>query len=314
MKYTSIAGYKISNMSLGTVQLGMNYGIANESGKPDRKQSYSMLAEALDNGITSLDTARGYGESEEVLGSFFKENRHSLPFITTKFMTTLPAGSSAEMVEKEIVESVESSLSRLGVKKVNCILMHRPEDMTKHGNIVPNTLKKLINMGYTDIVGVSVYFPDEVDTMLKNDLYQAIQIPMNLFDQKLIHSGHLERLRQKNICTFVRSVFLQGLFFLDPYNMKDPDLNLYAAPHLKKLHLLAERSSMSVAQFAISFIRDLPGVTSLVLGADTPKQVRENISLLDGPMIGNTERQEALEAFADVDLEAIMNVLRRPKG
>ncbi len=316
MKYTEIGRAKVSNMSLGTVQLGMNYGIANTGGKPDQQKSFSMLREALEHGITSLDTARGYGDSEKVLGGFFEEGSYKgeFPFLTTKFFTTVPVGSSDAIVEKEIIESVETSLSLLKVKKVNCILMHRPEDMTKHGDIVPKTLKSLINRGYTDIVGASIYFPEEVETMLQNDLYQAIQIPMSLFDQKLIHQGYLRRLHEKNIGVFVRSVFLQGLFFLDPDNMGDPDLARYAAPHLKTLRRLAERSGMSVAQFAISFIRDIPGVTSLVLGADTPEQVRENIALLDGPAIGEAERNEALKAFSDVDLEGIMTVLRRPKA
>lgn len=316
MKYTDISGHKVSSMSLGTVQLGMNYGIANHNGKPDQQKSFSMLKEALEHGITSLDTARGYGDSENVLGSFFKEGGYKgeLPFLTTKFFTTVPSGSPDAMVEKEIIESVETSLSYLKVKKVNCILMHRAEDMTKHGNIVPKTLEGLIKRGYTDIVGTSVYFPHEVATMLENDLYQAIQIPMSLFDQKLIHQGYMKRLEEKHIGVFVRSVFLQGLFFLDPDSMGDPDLAQHAGPHLRKLRTLAERSGMSVAQFAISFIRDIPGVTSLVLGADTPEQVRENIALLDGPAIGEAELHEAFTVFSNVDLEAIMTVLRRPKA
>lgn len=314
MKYTKIAGKELSSMSLGTVQLGLNYGIANKDGKPDRQKSFAMLNAALENGVTSLDTARGYGDSEQVLGSFFKQYNADLPFITTKFYTTVPSGSGDAAVEKEIVESIESSLERLGVKKVNCVLMHRAEDMTKHGSIVSKTLEKLIKKGYTDIAGASVYYPEEVDEMLKNELYQAIQIPMNLFDQKLIQNGHLEKLRKREICVFVRSIFLQGLFFLDPSRMNIPELETYAAPHIRTLRRLAERADMSIAQFAVSFVRDLPGVTSLVLGADTPEQVLEDIGLADGPPIGESVYREALQAFSDVEFEKIMDVLRRPKA
>lgn len=315
MKYTEIAGRRLSNMSLGTVQLGMNYGIANTSGKPDRQKSFSMLREALDHGITSLDTAHAYGDAESVLGGFFTESGYSgeVPFLTTKFKVTVPPGSSDAVVEKEIMESVETSLLRMKVKKVNCILLHDAGDMTRHGAIVQDTLKKLVGLGYTDMVGSSVYQPDEVETMLQNDLYQAIQIPMSLFDQKLISQGYIKRLQERNITVFVRSVFLQGLFFLDPDHMSDPELERYAAPHIKTLHRLAEQSGLSIAQFAISFIRDMPGVTSLVLGADTPKQVHENIALLDGPGISGNERDLALHAFSDVNLSAIMKVLSRPK-
>lgn len=315
MKYTEVAGKKISNMSLGTVQLGMNYGIANDAGKPDRTKSFNMLSAALESGITSLDTARGYGESEDVLGAFFKSGMYQgeTPFLTTKFMTTVPVGSPDAVVEKEIITSIEASLSKLGVSKVDCILMHRGEDMTKHGDIVPKTLESLVKKGYTSVVGASIYTSDEVETMLQNDLYQAIQVPMSLFDQKLIHGGYIERLNQKNICVFVRSVFLQGLFFLDPEKITDPDLQKYAGPYLRSLREMAQHENMSIAQFAVSFIRDVPGVTSLVLGADTPDQVKEDIVLLDGSQISEKTRSEAADLFKAVDFEAIMTVLRRPK-
>ena len=112
-------------MSLGTVQLGMKYGIANETGKPDMEQSKLMLQTALENGITALDTARAYGNSEQVIGNFLKEYQGEMPFITTKLMTTLPPGSPPGLVEKELFNSIETSLSELGVKKVNCVLLHR---------------------------------------------------------------------------------------------------------------------------------------------------------------------------------------------
>ena len=97
MKYTTIAGKKLSNMSLGTVQLGMNYGIANDAGKPELSKSFDMLSAALESGITSLDTARGYGDAEDVLGQYFKSGRYTgeMPFLTTKFSTNLPAGTPA---------------------------------------------------------------------------------------------------------------------------------------------------------------------------------------------------------------------------
>jgi aryl-alcohol dehydrogenase-like predicted oxidoreductase len=214
-------------------------------------------------------------------------------------------------VERTIMESVELSLSRLNVKKVGCILLHCANDMTRHGSVVPETLKQLIHLGYTDIVGVSVYTGDEVAEMIENDLYQAIQIPMSLFDQRLIRQGLVRKLRDRSICVFVRSVFLQGLFFLDPDHMKNLDLERCASLHLRLLRRFAERAGMSVAQFAISYIRDIPGVTSLVLGADTPEQVLENIALIDGPEIDESIRSEAGEAFREVGFEAIMEALQK---
>ena len=63
MKYNETKGVSISELSLGTVQLGVSYGINNQSGKPDRTQAFGILDTALTNGISALDTAAAYGDS-----------------------------------------------------------------------------------------------------------------------------------------------------------------------------------------------------------------------------------------------------------
>lgn len=314
MKNIMVNGKPLSQMSLGTVQLGMNYGIANDMGQPDNAQSTAMLSCALKNGITSLDTARAYGTSEDVLGAFFRENKPAnMPFITSKLGVGLPVGSSDKDVEAAMYASVETSLEKLGIERLDCLLLHAAPDMTQYGDIVPKTLENMVKKGYTSMVGASVYVSDEVETMLQNDVYQAIQVPMSLFDQKLITGGYIDRLKEKNVVVFVRSVFLQGVFFLDPDKMTDSLLIEYAKPHILKLREFCERTGMSVAEFAISFMRDVPGVTSLVLGADTEEQVMQNIQYMNAPALSAEMRKEVTEAFSNVNIPKIMEVLRRPK-
>ena len=84
MNFKQIGPNKVSSMTIGTVQLGLNYGIANNGGQPDEAKSFSMLRAAFENGITSLDTARAYGNSEDVIGRFLKTWEGPLPYITTK--------------------------------------------------------------------------------------------------------------------------------------------------------------------------------------------------------------------------------------
>ena len=70
-------------------------------------------------------------------------------------------------------------------------MLHNPADMTLYGDIVPNTLKKLKDEGLIGMAAVSVYTPEEVSEMLKNDIYEAIQIPMNIIDNRLIKAACL---------------------------------------------------------------------------------------------------------------------------
>lgn len=315
MKSKIVNGKSLSAMTLGTVQLGMNYGIANNLGQPSTEESFSMLDTAFENGVTSIDTARAYGTSEKVLGEYFANRKTSkMPFITTKVDIDTKPDATPEEVEQAMRDSINDSLSRLGVEKVDCLLIHDVVYMTKHGDVVDNVLQKFIDEGLTTIVGVSIYTPEDVEEALKHKLYKAIQVPMSIFDQKLISGGYIEKLEKNGFIIFVRSVFLQGLFFMDPDTMTDPDLIKYAAPYNRKLREFCQKAGMSIAEFAISFIRDVPGITSLVLGSDTSCQVMQNIEYMNAPELSEEMRKEVMEAFKSVDVEGIMTVLRRPKN
>lgn len=62
-----------NKMILGTVQLGIDYGINNELGKPSAKDTYEILDYAFKNGVKYLDTASAYGNSEEIIGRYIKK-------------------------------------------------------------------------------------------------------------------------------------------------------------------------------------------------------------------------------------------------
>jgi aryl-alcohol dehydrogenase-like predicted oxidoreductase len=289
--------------------MGMHYGIANKEGKPDQTKSFAILDTAFDQGITALDTARSYGDSEEVLGNYFVQHPLKKAFITTKLSSGLAPGAPAAEVEKTLVQSVETSLSNLKLPKVNCLMLHSASDMTAHGSIVPKVLDKLIKEGCSDLCGVSVYNPEEAEIMLQNDCYQAIQIPMNVFDQRFIISGVLDRLREKHIHVFVRSVFFQGLFFLEPGEVGDPELVSHAVPYIKILRQLSEKAGISVSHFALAFLRDMPGITSLVLGVDNPEQIIQNCRLFDAAPLDESLFQEAITVFRKINYPEIMAAL-----
>lgn len=311
MKYTNVCGKKLSAMSLGTVQLGMNYGIANNAGKPDEAKSHAILRAALEGGITSIDTARVYGDSEEVIGRFFKTYEGELPFITTK-LPKLEGDSEAEL-ERFVITSMESSLERLCVKRVNAVMLHVAGDLFARGSAGARAMKSIITHGYADIVGASLYNADEVEEMLKYPEFTTTQLPMSIFDQRLIASGVTAKLKDRGYTLFVRSVFLQGLFFLDPDKIDDPLLIEHAVPKIRLLREIAAAEGMTIAELAIAFMRDTVGVTSLVLGADTPEQVRENIAYFDAPEISHSSMKRLHEEFAAVNIPEIMKVLSRPK-
>lgn len=301
----------ISPMTLGTVQLGMNYGIANDDGKPSEETSFSILRSALEGGVTALDTARAYGDSELVIGRFLRQWRGEKPAIITKIPKL--QGDNPKELERFATESVEQSLERLGVNKVDGIMLHGAKDPIIHGKKCADAVKALLRHGYTDRAGVSVYVAEDIAGMLPYDVFSITQVPMSIFDQRLIADGSIAKLRERDYSVFVRSVFLQGLFFLDPDKVTDPILLEHAVPNIRRLQNIAGDLGMTVAQLAIAFMRDCAGVTSLVLGADTPEQVKSNIAYFDAPALEEATMAKLQKEFAFVDIPEIMKVLSRPK-
>ena len=298
-------------MVLGTVQLGMNYGIANNAGKPDEEKSFSILRTALEGGVNTLDTARAYGDSEEVIGRFLKTWKGPMPDIVTKIPKL--QGETPKELEKFVVTCIEESLQRLGVNKLSAVMLHGAKDPSIHGKACADAMEALVKLGYTDRVGVSVYTAEDIREMLPYDVFSVTQVPMSIFDQRLLTDGSVAALQQHGYTVYVRSVFLQGLFFLDPDTITDPILLEQAVPHIRKLRQIAAQQNMTVAQLAIAFMRDQPGVSGLVLGADTPAQVTDSLSSFRTPTLTPETLALLEKEFSTVDIPEIMKVLSRPK-
>lgn len=315
MEYTEINGKKVSKISLGTVQLGMDYGIANKTGAPSMRQSFDILETALSGGITAVDTARSYGCAEDVLGEFFRSYGKELPFITTKYKCNLNDDADYAAVERDVFQSVETSLKKLNINKIDCLLLHNVfSTEIKQGANVSRAFEKLIKENYIKTAGLSVArYAEEIDAMLQYDVFRAAQTPMNILDVRVLSGGYLDKLIARGVYVFVRSVFFQGLFFLDSDKIENPALKELAGKYIKKIRLIAEEENMSVSELAIAYIRDMKGVTSLVLGAETKEQVTENLKFLNSPAISENGRRKIREQLSGADVLAIMRELAAPK-
>lgn len=299
MNNTHFKGYTFSQLALGTVQLGMPYGISNTSGAPAPDESFRMLQYAAEAGINTFDTARQYGNAEEVLAGYL--SRATLPArVVSKFKISAAHAANLEAAWKEAEQSVRESLRVLNIPKLPVCLLHKGiEPMEDLMKVVPEILRRLKEEELIDIGGISAFYPEDVAYFLEEEEVEATQVPMNVLDQRLITNGHLVRLQQHNKLVFVRSVFLQGLFFMQDDQLKG-DLRK-AAPHLQQLRRLAAEAGMSIAQLAFSFIRDQPAVNSIVIGAVNTAQIAENVALLNGPAIPEAIRPQLAAAFSHVE-------------
>ena len=296
MRTVTASGRAFSVLSLGTAQLGLSYGINNTDGKPDEKRAFEILDCALENGINTLDTAAAYGESEQVIGRWLKTKAPSRrPFVVTKAVSLDHSSGSA--LRKSLRASVEQSKERLGMPQLDLLMLHHFDEYLRQPDEVRAAMQELKDNGDVRFIGLSAYSFHDYGEIAASG-FDATQIPVNLFDWRQIDNGGFNQLRKSGMMIFVRSVYLQGLIFMDAEKL-EPAMQ-FAKPTLQKFRALCETYRLSPAALALSYALSLPGVTSLVLGSENPEQVRQNVQLLESAhMLTAAQMSEIRKQFHD---------------
>ncbi len=302
MEKINIKGIEISRLSLGTVQLGLSYGINNTVGKPSQERSNKILSCAMDNGINVLDTAGGYGDSEEVIGRWLKTiPKQKRPFIVTKARDL--DHSSYENLRADLFNRVKSSKEKLGVDTLDMLMLHLFDEYLQDKENVMRVMRELKASGEVKYIGASAYSYHDYETLAQAG-FDATQIPINIFDWGQIVNGGIKKLADSGMMVFVRSVYLQGLVFQKPENLS-PKMDFCKEP-LEKFHALCRKYNFSPAQMAMSFVLSLEGIHSLVLGSETVEQVEENTRLVNSTVrFDKAQMDEIRELFEDVDKRVI---------
>jgi aryl-alcohol dehydrogenase-like predicted oxidoreductase len=256
---------------LGTVQLGMNYGVANRTGQPVIAQSIAMVETAWTQGIRYFDTAQSYGESERVLGCAFKalhiENE-------ARVVSKLSIDASASQLNKLVCNSVQNSIENLGVPRLEGLLVHNAAGIRSWHNGLGLSLLEMQRVGLTKYIGASIYTAEEAATCLDNLDISMLQLPFNIFDQNAYQKNIFTLARKRGCILHVRSIFLQGLLLMEPAEF--PPFLKSAVPLATKFADLCRRVGLSkkIVALAYAYWRSRP--FPLVVGADTPSQVLEN--------------------------------------
>lgn len=303
-----ISNPAISKITLGTVQLGIPYGIANKQGQPSMQYSHELLQTALDNGITTLDTARTYGNSEEVIGSFKMSGGFT---IVSKFKLTDAAFDDMELALKEARQSIKTSLQNLGISRLPICMYHTKidQDMAKLNRLIPDLFERLKDEGLIGEGGISLETPDPISDIRNWKNIGSVQVPMNILDTRLLENGRMQALTDNGVIVFIRSIFLQGLVLMKENEI--PGHLLSAKPYLQKIRSIADHHHITIQQLAFSFIRDSPGVGSIIIGADTVEQLVENAGLLSSPTIPEDMTREIRESFKGIPERIITPALWR---
>ena len=265
-----------SKITLGTVQFGLDYGIANTDGKPSYEKARDIVATAWENGINSFDTAAAYGDSEEVLGRIFRELKiEAKAKVVSKVLPVKARGIPASKAEKMIAESVETSLRRLGIEQLTACLFHREEDFE-----YIDILRKLESRGLITGSGVSLDSDGYCGQVLDKDI-KFLQMPYNILDQRF--DSFWPKAEAAGITIFTRSVYLQGLLLMPEAKIIEHLKNVI--PVRRKLKSLAVESGMDMAELCMRYVLCNSAISSILTGVDSCEQLKQNVELFNkGPL------------------------------
>jgi aryl-alcohol dehydrogenase-like predicted oxidoreductase len=257
------------------VQFGLDYGIANSAGQVTPDEVRTILTEARRLGLDTLDTAVGYGTSEQRLGE--------AGIAGWRVVSKLPAlPDQCDDVEAWVRSTTQESLRRLNVDRLHGLLLHRPAQLLESGGQrLYAALVALKRTGIVGKIGVSVYGPEELDRIAGQFELDLVQAPMNVFDRRLLESGWMDRLRQRGVELHVRSVFLQGLLLMPPHSRP---------AKFRKWQTLFSRWDEWVAQSRLTplaaclrFILQFASIDRVVIGVDSARHLVELAGASDGP-------------------------------
>ncbi len=256
----------IPRLVLGTAQFGLDYGIVNSAGKTSPAEISAMLDLARSAGFAGLDTAAAYGDAENVLGRCGVSGLR----VTTKL--SLPRDVTPDKLDATVMAGARRSLVALGCGQLDGLLLHSAAELASaRAAAVHAALVKVREAGLARRIGMSIYSRDDIESVVSRFAVDLVQLPLSVFDQRAC--TWLPHLIDCGIAVHARSVFLQGLL-LQPPDSLPPKVSTLAAG-ISSFHKRALANGLSPLEAALAFVRDVPGIEAVVVGAASRRELEE---------------------------------------
>lgn len=287
----------MSKLTLGTAQFGFDYGISNSSGQVVPKNVENILAAAEEANIHTLDSATSYGVAETVLGSI-GINRFK---VITKINLT---NNLYPNLQAEVINQVSNSLRRLNINQFEAVLLHNTHELDRDFvNRVMLEFNFLKSQKLTKKIGISIYNPKDLSKVADLSALDVVQSPLNLLDQRIISDEWRLDLAENQVELHARSIFLQGLLLL-PLNKIQRLFPKYEA-FWTEFFRCASDNNINMLQACLEYALSFDCVSSLVIGVQSTKQLKELIELSSVKL----KNYSALEKFSSNN-ENIINPSR----
>lgn len=263
---------------LGTVQFGTDYGVQGAK-QPDIDAVYEMINYAIAHGIDNYDTAYAYGNAEEVLGGFVRDN--PMRGDKMRFISKLNPKAFENVESKQwkdvAIQNAKTSLSIIGINKFHAYLFHNATYIKDESAV--KALYSVKREGLTEHIGASIYSPNEAMKALEYDEIDVIQVPYNVFDRRLETCGFLDKAHRKGIKVYARSSMLQGIAVMDPNSL--PENMSFAKRYVEQFHAICSDYNVEPLNTAIAYVAEKQNIDYIVFGVDNLVQLQEYMELQD---------------------------------
>ncbi len=283
-------------LALGAAQFGLDYGITNSGGKVSLSEVKRILEVAQSNRMQVIDTANQYGNSEEILGEALT-SKNSFAVVTKSPLFS----SDKSQWEQELTTAFERSLTKLKHERLYGYLFHNGVGISEE---TYSYLKQKQASGLVQKVGISAYSPEEVIAINKNYPVDLVQLPLNLWDQRVLRGGFLKYCREQEIEIHVRSLFLQGLLLESPSDY--PKFIRDRVLQYSSISQTCELEGVRLEAACLSLLKTYPEISCGVIGVTSAKELKANIEAYNS-------RFDIDCAQFSIDDEIILNPARWPK-
>lgn len=286
-------GLEVSEIAFGGVEIGMPYGIGVESSEDmvTEKEAIHLLHASLDAGINFFDTARLYGNSENIMGKAFKNSRDRVVLCTKcahfpSLDGNLPPGSQLDSM---IRDSLEQSLKALQTAYVDVFMLHTASEEVLDNDGIARTFSDLKQSGLARAIGVSTYLPRETEKAIDTGIWDVIQLPFNLLDQR--QKAFFSAASQKGIGIVIRSVLMKGL-------LSERGRNLHPAlsaveEHISSYHTLLGNKAADLPALATRFALSFDEIASVLVGIDRMEYLSESLEAANGLYLDEDSKTNA---------------------
>jgi aryl-alcohol dehydrogenase-like predicted oxidoreductase len=251
-------------LGLGTVQFGQAYGVSNTRGQVTPDDARAILDRAAQACVHVLDTAANYGEAENVLAEL-----DTTPFRLVTKTISVRGGVPA------VVARARQSAETLGA---DTLLVHAAADLAD--DALWPALQALKVEGVFRNIGISVYVADDPAALAARYRPDVMQLPFSLLDQRLLRDGTLAKLKDLGVEIHARSIFLQGLLFLDAL----PERLRHTAPQLAAVKTAIANAGSTPLAAALGFVLSRPEINVALVGVTTPAELDEILAAAALPL------------------------------